>query len=145
MSKQSYSEKLRDPRWQKKRLEIMRRADFKCEDCGAADKTLNVHHSLYRSGVEPWEAWNSTLRCVCEDCHEGRQGTEREAVETFKAVCSVLAPVEIDNLRRELIDRFKLRMTIRDEFIGAREIQAMESGELTKAGLPPIHFLPPAS
>lgn len=74
----SYREKLLDPRWQKKRLEIMQRADFKCEDCGAADKTLHVHHGYYEYGYEPWDYDNSSLHCLCEDCHETAQTTIRD-------------------------------------------------------------------
>ena len=49
----SWFEMLRDPRWQKKRLEVMQLAVFNCEDCGASDKTLNVHHSYYEKGRPP--------------------------------------------------------------------------------------------
>lgn len=70
----SYAEKLRDPRWQRKRLQIMERADFACEHCGAADRTLNVHHKLYRKGAMPWEYENHELECVCEGCHEIAHG-----------------------------------------------------------------------
>lgn len=66
----SYYEKLKDPRWQKRRLEIMDRAKFACEKCCAAEKTLNVHHALYRKGADPWDYADSELRCLCEDCHE---------------------------------------------------------------------------
>ena len=65
----TYSEKLKDPRWQRKRLEIMGAADFKCEGCGAEDKTLHVHHGLYEKNFEPWEYDDSTLWCLCVDCH----------------------------------------------------------------------------
>lgn len=64
-----YWQLLRDPRWQRKRLEIMERAGFQCEECRAADKTLNVHHTHYVKGRKPWEYQNTDLRCLCEDCH----------------------------------------------------------------------------
>lgn len=60
------------PEWQKRRLEVMQAADFKCQDCGAADKTLNVHHSRYVRGRQPWEYEDHELRCLCEWCHEWR-------------------------------------------------------------------------
>lgn len=66
----TYSEKLKDPRWQRRRLEIMERADFSCEMCAAKDKTLHVHHKVYIKGHEPWEYEDSGLECLCEDCHE---------------------------------------------------------------------------
>lgn len=66
----TYSEKLRDPRWQKRRLEIMDAAGFKCVECGAGDKTLNVHHKRYLSGHDPWDYYDIDLACLCDDCHK---------------------------------------------------------------------------
>ncbi len=39
-----YSEKLKDPRWQKKRLEIFQRDEFHCQQCGDGENTLCVHY-----------------------------------------------------------------------------------------------------
>jgi hypothetical protein len=64
----SYSEKLKDPRWQRKRLEVFSRDNFTCVECGAKDKTLHVHHRKY-SG-EPWEAPLEDLQTLCYECHE---------------------------------------------------------------------------
>lgn len=69
MSK-SYWEKLKDPRWQRKRLEIMNRAGFKCECCGDEESALHIHHGYYDRRKEPWEYDDDTLRCLCESCHE---------------------------------------------------------------------------
>jgi 5-methylcytosine-specific restriction endonuclease McrA len=66
----TYAEKLRDPRWQKKRLEVMQRASFTCEGCGCSDKTLHVHHGYYIPGNDPWDYRDETLWCLCEACHE---------------------------------------------------------------------------
>jgi len=69
----TYSERLRDPRWQRRRLEIMQRAGFICEECVAQDhRTLNVHHKVYRRGAMPWEYTDDELECLCEDCHRKR-------------------------------------------------------------------------
>lgn len=65
----TYWEKLKDPRWQKKRLEIMQRDDFSCQVCSSKDNTLNVHHRLYRKGKSPWEYDDSDLVTLCEKCH----------------------------------------------------------------------------
>jgi hypothetical protein len=69
MAKQSYSQMLRHPRWQAKRLEVMQRAGFACESCGDTETTLNVHHVLYRKGAAPWEYEARDLVCLCERCH----------------------------------------------------------------------------
>jgi len=66
----TYAEKLRDPRWQKLRLEIMQRDQFTCQHCQDKTSTLNVHHALYVKGWEPWEYPPHMLITVCEPCHE---------------------------------------------------------------------------
>lgn len=40
----TYYELLKDPRWQRKRLEVMQRANFECEDCHkkSEEKKLNL-------------------------------------------------------------------------------------------------------
>lgn len=65
--KKSYSEKLRDPRWQKKRLEILSRDEWKCKLCGDEKNTLHVHHNEYEG--EPWDAPSDSLETLCEHCH----------------------------------------------------------------------------
>lgn len=79
----TYAEKLKDPRWQKKRLEVMQRDGFKCRDCESTEKTLHVHHCGYR-GKNPWETSNDLLVTVCHECHEIRQSLEREAKDTLE-------------------------------------------------------------
>jgi hypothetical protein len=63
-------EKYKDPRWQRRRLEVMQNAGFCCEGCGSTEKTLNVHHKFYRRGRDPWQYNDFELMCLCEDCHE---------------------------------------------------------------------------
>ena len=74
----SYADKLKDPRWQKKRLQILERDEFTCRDCGAKDKTLHVHHCHY-DRRDPWEMEDSLLLTLCEDCHESRGDLEATA------------------------------------------------------------------
>lgn len=71
----TYAEKLRDPRWQRKRLEVMERDGWKCRDCGNANETLTVHHCFYEKGG-PWETDERFLITVCQICHEDRQAVE---------------------------------------------------------------------
>lgn len=66
----SYSDKLKDPRWQKKRLEIFNRDNFMCKCCSSTDKTLHVHHKVYIKNAQPWEYENNYLITLCHDCHE---------------------------------------------------------------------------
>ncbi len=64
-----YQQKLRDPRWQRKRLEIMERDGFSCQNCGDEKAPLHVHHKYYTRGSSPWEYDNSALVTLCEPCH----------------------------------------------------------------------------
>lgn len=74
--KKSYSEKLQDPRWQRKRLEIMDRDGYKCRECQSTEKTQTVRHAYYKKGCEPWEYPNESLQTVCMDCHKKRDEAE---------------------------------------------------------------------
>jgi hypothetical protein len=65
----TYFEKLKDPRWQRKRLEVMQYREFKCEICDDDKQELHVHHKEYKSGKEPWEYSIYELECLCADCH----------------------------------------------------------------------------
>ncbi len=58
-----------DPRWQKKRLEVMEKTGFKCQCCGSKDNTLHVHHLDYEHGKNVWDYSSSELECLCEECH----------------------------------------------------------------------------
>lgn len=78
----SYSEKLKDPRWQKKRLEILERDKWTCQRCASTDITLHVHHFEYNPGKEPWEYPPESLITLCEDCHES-EGEERKDYESM--------------------------------------------------------------
>lgn len=66
--KWNYSEKLKDPRWQRKRLEIFNRDKFCCLICSSDKDTLNVHHERYCK--DPWDAPNQDLKTLCFRCHE---------------------------------------------------------------------------
>lgn len=67
-----YKEKLKDPKWQRKKSEIMMRDDFTCQMCGSKEKTLHVHHLTYDNCVngEPWSCPDEDLITWCEECHE---------------------------------------------------------------------------
>lgn len=67
-----YSKKLKDPRWQKKRLEILNRDKFRCFLCDRKDLTLYVHHVRY-TAKDPWDEDSKNLITLCENCHEYEQ------------------------------------------------------------------------
>lgn len=65
-----YKDQYKDPRWQKKRLEIMERDGFACRFCESKDKMLNVHHTDYQKGKKIYDYPNHWLITLCEDCHK---------------------------------------------------------------------------
>ena len=66
----SYQRILKSPKWQKKRLEILNRDNFKCVACSNDLDELHVHHSYYDAGKLAWEYSNNSLYTLCHDCHE---------------------------------------------------------------------------
>lgn len=65
----SYSDKLKDPRWQKKRLKILERDNWACRFCDDTEETLHVHHLSYEGKKYPWEVSDDSLITYCETCH----------------------------------------------------------------------------
>lgn len=61
---------LRDPRWQKRRLEIFQRDNWTCTKCSETMRTLHIHHLYYKWDCNPWEYPDDALVTVCELCHE---------------------------------------------------------------------------
>lgn len=70
VSKLTYADQLKDPRWQRRRLEIMQRDEFRCQVCMATEFTLHVHHKYYTKGRKPWEYEDHELVTLCVHCHE---------------------------------------------------------------------------
>jgi hypothetical protein len=66
----NYADKLKDPRWQKKRLEILERDSFRCQGCGNKKQMLVVHHRHYDSDKDPWDYADNILVTLCDDCHK---------------------------------------------------------------------------
>jgi len=64
-----YSELLKDPRWQKKRLEILERDKFQCRACEDITTTLHIHHLFCDYKLKPWEYNNKELLTLCKNCH----------------------------------------------------------------------------
>lgn|SRR5574343_247085 len=66
----SYSIKLRDPRWQKLRLFVLERDNWTCQKCLAKNKTLTVHHLYYIPNRDPWDYPEDILITLCETCNQ---------------------------------------------------------------------------
>lgn len=82
----TYAEKLKDPRWQRKRLEVFDLNGWACAYCGSKRGTLAVHHMRYVKGREPWQYQPWELRCVCESCHAELHYRQKEGItESYDA------------------------------------------------------------
>ena len=66
----NYTEQIKKTQWQKKRLEIFERDNWKCTCCKSNEKQLQVHHLYYLPNTLIWEYDNEALKTVCKDCHE---------------------------------------------------------------------------
>jgi hypothetical protein len=75
--KSDYAKKLEHPKWQLKRLEIMKRDGMVCRSCGESEQQLQVHHRYYVSGRDPWEYPDWSLVTLCKCCH-GREKLAQE-------------------------------------------------------------------
>jgi hypothetical protein len=82
----TYKEKLLDPRWQKKRLEILDRDSFMCRACFSTTKTLHVHHKRYLNGKDPWDYDNNLLVTLCHECHDIETKEMEDAIHDLVAV-----------------------------------------------------------
>lgn len=103
----SYAEKLKDPRWQRMRLEILQRDQFMCRACGASDKTLHVHHCHYVRG-DPWDTDPVFIITVCETCHSRRQAYEDAIRETIGRLCAEGGGAMVENLLTATGDALKI-------------------------------------
>lgn len=78
-----YADKLKDPRWQKKRLEVFERDEWRCQSCQDTETTLCVHHLRYISGHDPWDYPNELLITLCETCHSEEHEWMPETIGTL--------------------------------------------------------------
>lgn len=64
-----YGKKLEDPRWQRLRVSILKAWGGGCMDCGNEDLPLQVHHTYYLKGREPWDYPYTAFKVLCPTCH----------------------------------------------------------------------------
>jgi hypothetical protein len=93
----NYAQKLLDPRWQKKRLEVLESAEWSCEMCGDSQSTLHVHHKQYIKGRDPWEYSRGQLTVLCRSCH----GSHHDKGEDVLSLVSSFAGMDGPKSRNE--------------------------------------------
>lgn len=65
-----YADKLKHPKWQKKRLEVLSRDEFRCQLCWDNTTMLHVHHKYYKKGQDPWKYKLKAFITLCSKCHD---------------------------------------------------------------------------
>lgn len=80
----TYANKLKDPRWQKKRLQILERDEWSCVICGDKESTLHVHHLFYTRNKEPWDIDDRSLVTLCDECHQREHDEWPQALRSFE-------------------------------------------------------------
>ncbi len=93
----TFAAQYKNPLWQKKRLEAMEEADFKCQMCFGSEEQLHVHHKRYIKGRRIWEYDNNELVVLCHECHEIVHH-EQEVLKRTIALIDVMAIEEIIGL-----------------------------------------------
>ena len=97
----TYTEKLRHPKWQKKRLQVLEKDDWKCRICRSGEKFLQVHHKAYRP-VDPWDYQADELEALCLDCHHSAhdflRGSGRFSLSQFYTSQAIKEKIGADDL-----------------------------------------------
>ena len=71
---QSYFDYIHSPQWQARSAECIRKAGYKCQQCGNIGK-LEVHHKVYKNlGNEK----DDDLIAVCKQCHKEIHAQKQE-------------------------------------------------------------------
>jgi hypothetical protein len=104
MNKAVYSEKLKDPRWQKKRLEIFKRDGWACRYCFDSESMLAIHHTFYKANCDPWDYPDESLVTLCRSCHEAETQARGEVNATLIDVLRELPYTSVGDLARGLHD-----------------------------------------
>lgn len=128
----TYSDKLKNPKWQKKRLEILNLHGFKCEKCGCEDKELHVHHRFYLKGREVWQYDNDVFQVLCCDCHEKEHSKEKETIEVIPEKYKELI---------ELVDTLNSRNNMNQEYLEYLLKNIIEREELNDETYDLIHLI----
>jgi hypothetical protein len=73
-----------NPLWQKKRLTVLQRDNWTCQQCQSKENTLQVHHKYYLYGKKIWDYPLDTLITLCEYCHPPGNPHETPNLNVFE-------------------------------------------------------------
>jgi 5-methylcytosine-specific restriction endonuclease McrA len=99
----NYSHKLKNPRWQRKRLEILSRDNWSCKNCGDCENELHVHHKEYISGYQPWEYPDEYYITLCKSCHNGIHNKPSEIVDDYPSTWNRPRRGALDKIREKIL------------------------------------------
>lgn len=120
---QTYSEVLKSPLWQRKRLEILSRDSFTCQLCQDTETELHVHHKKYTKGHKPWEYPNDNFTTFCIHCHTLIEYTKGEPMDPILVVKRHIEDSADKNLIMLFQDEYERRLSIYWFKAQTREIQ----------------------
>ena len=72
-----YAEKLLSWQWREYRRAVLRILGEVCNRCGVTGKNsvLQIHHRIYRPGLEPWQYKDpEDIEVLCRHCHKREHG-----------------------------------------------------------------------
>ncbi len=72
----SYKKLLRNPKWVEFTEKMKDLRDWKCEECGECEKSLQSHHTKYLPNRKPWQYNESLIQVLCNECHEKKHEHE---------------------------------------------------------------------
>ena len=134
-----------NPKWKKRRLDILKRDKYTCRSCGASSCALHVHHRWYLSGRKAWEYPDVALVSMCPGCHHeyGPSTLEKESFEAtieFLTQCgfnmarfgvaSYYADIPMDVAMKIFVDAFNYRIIDRESFaIWKEKLQELKKND----------------
>lgn len=102
--RQSYSEQLRDPRWQRKRLKVLERDLWRCTKCGDTKTELHVDHKAYRGRLKAWEYRMDELQTLCKPCHKKKHSPPQIEIQIPKTESKPLSVEEKTRRFKAILD-----------------------------------------
>lgn len=91
----------KDWKWQRRRLEILEKANWRCEYCGESDREAHVHHVHYVKGRQLWEYDDNWLLALCDRCHREKHEGEQALIPVLRmALRNVPGPRMVQEARR---------------------------------------------
>lgn len=113
----SYSELLRHPFWQRKRLKILDRDNFTCLQCSDTLSNLQIHHNYYEPNTLPWDYPDLCFETLCDLCHSKAEFYKWMQRKGFAALLKLELTVEDSREVTEMICRRVKENLYRDEVL----------------------------